>query len=244
MSKRKRYTAEQIIPKLREAEVLLSQGSTQDLAAKKIGVSTQTLIRWRKEYGGLRMDQARRLKDLERENARLKRLLADADHVTRRAEDVVLELEQRVREANTQIERLVGVQQTTELALRLGRVDCLLPLGATVVGILGQQILTAPQIAERTGARQPGRRRQRHLFGDPQAVGVVGGRLHESAWLGEGQPAILIVPGMGREVIARIFDRRLIAGRVVAVGRRPAAVVARRHAIRVAVDRVGRPRRR
>ncbi len=79
MSKRKRYTAEQIIPKLREAEVLIAQGSTQALAAKRIGVSTQTLIRWRKEYGGLRMDQAKRLKDLEKENVRLKRLLADAE---------------------------------------------------------------------------------------------------------------------------------------------------------------------
>ena len=76
---RKRFTAEQIIPKLREAEVLISQGKTQELAAKKLGVSVQTLIRWRKEYGGLRTDQAKRLRELERENARLKRLLADAE---------------------------------------------------------------------------------------------------------------------------------------------------------------------
>ena len=76
---RKRFTAEQIIPKLREAEVLISQGKTQELAAKKLGVSVQTLIRWRKEYGGLRTDQAKRLKELEKENARLKRLLADAE---------------------------------------------------------------------------------------------------------------------------------------------------------------------
>jgi putative transposase len=76
---RKRFTAEQIIPKLREAEVWVSQGKTQELAAKKLGVSVQTLIRWRKEYGGLRTDQAKRLKELEKENARLKRLLADAE---------------------------------------------------------------------------------------------------------------------------------------------------------------------
>ncbi len=79
MSRGKKYRPEEIIPKLREAEVLMSQGMTQDLAAKQIGVSTQTLIRWRKEYGGLRMDQAKRLKELEKENARLKRLLADAE---------------------------------------------------------------------------------------------------------------------------------------------------------------------
>ena len=55
------------------------QGTTEELAAKENGISTQTLIRWRKEYGGLRMDQAKRLKELEKENTRLKRLLADAE---------------------------------------------------------------------------------------------------------------------------------------------------------------------
>lgn len=79
MARGKKYAAEEIIPKLREAEVLMSQGTTQELTAKRIGVSTQTLIRWRKEYGGLRMDQAKRMKELEKENARLKRLLADAE---------------------------------------------------------------------------------------------------------------------------------------------------------------------
>jgi len=79
MPRGKKYRPEEIIPKLREAEVLISQGQTQALAAKQIAVSTQTLIRWRKEYGGLRMDQAKRLKELEKENARLKRLLADAE---------------------------------------------------------------------------------------------------------------------------------------------------------------------
>lgn len=79
MARGKKYRAEEVIPKLREAEVLISQGNTQEVAAKQIGVSVQTLIRWRKEYGGLRMDQAKRLKELEQENARLKRLLADAE---------------------------------------------------------------------------------------------------------------------------------------------------------------------
>jgi transposase-like protein len=74
---RKRYTPEQIINKLREAEVLLSQGSTIGVACKKIGVSDYTYYRWRKEYGGMRVDQAKRLKDLEVENARLKKLVAD-----------------------------------------------------------------------------------------------------------------------------------------------------------------------
>ena len=65
--------------KLREAEVEIAQGATVALAAKKIGVTEQTFYRWKKEYGGLKMDQAKRLKELEKENARLKRLLADAE---------------------------------------------------------------------------------------------------------------------------------------------------------------------
>jgi putative transposase len=75
----KRFGAEQIIPKLREAEVDLAKGLTVAQACKKIGVTEQTYYRWRKEYGGVRMDQAKRMKDLEKENARLKRLLADAE---------------------------------------------------------------------------------------------------------------------------------------------------------------------
>jgi len=74
---RKRYTPEQIISKLREAEVLLSQGQTTGLACKKIGVTEQTYYRWRKEYGGLRTDQAKRFRELEKENGRLKKLVAD-----------------------------------------------------------------------------------------------------------------------------------------------------------------------
>ena len=74
---RKTYTAEQIINRLREAEVLLSQGDTVGEASKKIGVTEQTYYRWRREYGGMRIDQARRLKELEKENSRLKRLVAD-----------------------------------------------------------------------------------------------------------------------------------------------------------------------
>jgi putative transposase len=76
---RKRFTPEQIIQHLREAEVLLAQGKTIAQVCKKIGVTDQTYYRWRKEYGGIRTDQAKRLKDLEKENARLKRLLADAE---------------------------------------------------------------------------------------------------------------------------------------------------------------------
>ena len=74
---RRGYTPEQIISKLREAEVLLSQGTTIGEASNKIGVTEQTYYRWRKEYGGMRVDQARRLRELERENTRLKRLVAD-----------------------------------------------------------------------------------------------------------------------------------------------------------------------
>ncbi len=74
---RKSYTPEQIINRLREAEILLSQGATLAVIWKKIGVSDCTYYRWRKEYGGMRVDQAKRLKELEQENSRLKKLVAD-----------------------------------------------------------------------------------------------------------------------------------------------------------------------
>ncbi len=74
---RKGFKPEQIIGKLREAEVLLSQGSTVGEASRKLGVTEQTYYRWRREYGGMKVEQARRLKELEKENTRLKRLVAD-----------------------------------------------------------------------------------------------------------------------------------------------------------------------
>ena len=74
---RKRHTAEQIIRKLREAEVELAKGQATAEVARKLGITEQTYYRWRKEYGGLRVEQAKRLKELERENSRLKKLVAD-----------------------------------------------------------------------------------------------------------------------------------------------------------------------
>ncbi len=74
---RKRYTTEQIIRMLREAEVEMSQGMGVGAVCKKLGVTPNTYYRWRREYGGLKVDQAKRLKELERENARLKRIVAD-----------------------------------------------------------------------------------------------------------------------------------------------------------------------
>ena len=74
---KKRYRPEQIITKLREVEVLLSQGKTQEEAVRAIGVTSNTFYRWRKAYGGMGIDQAKRLKELEGENARLKRAVAD-----------------------------------------------------------------------------------------------------------------------------------------------------------------------
>lgn len=74
---RKRFTPEQIITKLREAEVELARGQTTPEVCRKLAISEQTYYRWRKEYGGLGVDQARRLKELERENARLKKVVAD-----------------------------------------------------------------------------------------------------------------------------------------------------------------------
>jgi putative transposase len=74
---RKRYSPEQIITMLREAEVLLSQGAVVAEVCRKLGVTEPTYYRWRKEYGGMRVAQAKRLKELEQENARLKKLVAD-----------------------------------------------------------------------------------------------------------------------------------------------------------------------
>ena len=74
---RRRHTPEQVINKLREAEIAIAEGSTVAEASRRIGVTEQTFCRWRSEYGGLRIDQARRLKRLESENGRLKRAVAD-----------------------------------------------------------------------------------------------------------------------------------------------------------------------
>jgi len=75
----KRYTPEEIISKLRAAEVYLAEGLTVGEVIRRLGVNKITYYRWRQEYGGMKVDQAKRLRDLEKENARLKRLLADAE---------------------------------------------------------------------------------------------------------------------------------------------------------------------
>ncbi len=72
-----RHTAEQIVNKLREADVEIAQGASIAKACRKIGITDQTYYRWRREYGGLKVDQARRFKDLEKQNTRLKRVVAD-----------------------------------------------------------------------------------------------------------------------------------------------------------------------
>ncbi len=74
---RKRYSSEQIISMLREAEVLLNRGSSVIEVSRKLGIAEQTYYRWRKSYGGMRVDQAKRLRELELENSRLKKLVAD-----------------------------------------------------------------------------------------------------------------------------------------------------------------------
>ena len=75
--KRGRHTPEQVIRKLRDAERMLGEGRTIAEAAKELGISEQTFHRWRNQYGGMKADDAKRLKELERENARLKRIVAD-----------------------------------------------------------------------------------------------------------------------------------------------------------------------
>jgi transposase-like protein len=74
---RRRHTAEQIIGKLREAEVLQAKGMSIEEVLRQLGVSDATYYKWRKEYGGLRVDQAKRLKELEQENSRLRRVVSD-----------------------------------------------------------------------------------------------------------------------------------------------------------------------
>jgi transposase-like protein len=74
---KRRHTAEEIIGKLREAEVLQGKGMPMEEVLRQLGISDATYYKWRKEYGGLRVDQAKRLKDLEQENSRLRKVVAD-----------------------------------------------------------------------------------------------------------------------------------------------------------------------
>ncbi len=74
---RKRFTPEQTLGKLREAEVALAQGQTAAQVCRSLGIAKQTFYRWRREYGGLKVEQAKRLKALEQENARLRRAVSD-----------------------------------------------------------------------------------------------------------------------------------------------------------------------
>ena len=74
---KKRHTAEQIISKLREAEILLATGTKMPQVCRKIGITEQTYYRWRKEYGGVRTDQVKRFKEVEKENVRLKKIVAN-----------------------------------------------------------------------------------------------------------------------------------------------------------------------
>lgn len=74
---KKRFSAEQIVTLLRQIEVAMGQGKSSSVACREAGISEQSYYRWRKEYGGLKMDQARRMKDLEKENARLRRAVSD-----------------------------------------------------------------------------------------------------------------------------------------------------------------------
>jgi putative transposase len=87
---KKRFSAELIVVLLRQIEVLMSQGKAAPIACREAGISQQSYYRWRKEYGGLEVDQARRMKELERENVRLKRLVADLSLEKQVLKDVAL----------------------------------------------------------------------------------------------------------------------------------------------------------
>ena len=86
--KRRRHTPEQVIRKLREADRLLAEGKTTAEVARQLEVSENTYHRWRNQFGGMKADDAKRLKELERENARLKRIVADQGAGHRRAEEI------------------------------------------------------------------------------------------------------------------------------------------------------------
>ena len=77
MARGKKHSPEQVVNLLRQIEVAVANGKTTSLACKEAGITDQTYYRWRKEYGGLQVDQARRLKELEQENAKLKRIVAN-----------------------------------------------------------------------------------------------------------------------------------------------------------------------
>lgn len=77
MANKKKHSPEQIVKLLRDIEIEQGKGASQDDACRKVGITLQTYYRWRKEFGGLQIDQARRLKELENENGRLKKLVAD-----------------------------------------------------------------------------------------------------------------------------------------------------------------------
>ena len=85
---RRKYSAEEIVNKLREGEVLIAGGATVAEASRKLGISDQTYYKWRREYGGLKTDQAKRFKELERENAQLKKLVAELSLDKRMLQDV------------------------------------------------------------------------------------------------------------------------------------------------------------
>jgi putative transposase len=87
---KKRFSAEQIVVLLRQIEVLMSQGKIAPIACREAGISQQSYYRWRKEYGGLELDQAKRMKELQRENVRLKRLVADLSLEKQVLKDVAL----------------------------------------------------------------------------------------------------------------------------------------------------------
>ena len=146
MPRGKKELAEQIIPKLREVEVEVGRGKTVLEAVKKIGVTEQTYYRWKKKFGGLRIDQAKRLKDLEKENARLKRLLADA------------ELDSGVSRGSIGTP-LGGAAQLLSPAKRRRAVE-------HVRGVLGRDRLSERRACRVLGQHRNTQRRQRHVPDD------------------------------------------------------------------------------
>ena len=154
--KRSRHTPEQVIRKLREAEVMLGEGRTIAEAAKELGISEQTFHRWRNQYGGMKADDVKRLKELEAENARLKRIVADQ----------VLE-NQALREVNREIGEPAAPTTGGPDAPGPSRV-----VGAAGVPVCRSAAVDAAAWADRRGGRRGAAGRAAAFLSRSAAVGV------------------------------------------------------------------------
>lgn len=111
---RQKYAAEQIISKLREAEVLQAKGISMEEMLRQLGVSDATYYKWRKEYGGLRVDQAKRLKELEQENSRLRKVVSDLSIDNAILKEAAREIQEELEISERRICRVLEQSRSTQ----------------------------------------------------------------------------------------------------------------------------------